>query len=49
MIMNLSIAFVKGLEPPEPECAFPDKDFGTYGSLQGDMELVERILETILG
>lgn len=28
----------KGLEPPEPECIFPDKDFGTYGSLQGDME-----------
>ncbi|HBZ7769375.1 hypothetical protein [Klebsiella variicola] len=28
----------KGLEPPEPECAFPDKDFGAYGSLQGDME-----------
>lgn len=28
----------KGLEPPDPECVFPDKDFGTYGSLQGDME-----------
>ncbi|MDP1138729.1 hypothetical protein ACYJB2_07300 [Klebsiella pneumoniae] len=28
----------KGIEPPEPECVFPDKDFGTYGSLQGDME-----------
>ncbi|MDQ7883627.1 hypothetical protein [Atlantibacter hermannii] len=28
----------KGLEPPEPECVFPDKDFGAYGSLQGDME-----------
>lgn len=28
----------KSLEPPGPEMVFPDKDFGTYGSLQGDME-----------
>lgn len=27
----------KGLEPPGPENVFPDKDFGNYGSLQGDM------------
>lgn len=28
----------KGLEPPNPESVFPDRDFGAYGSLQGDME-----------
>lgn len=27
----------KGLEPPGPESVFPDKDFGNYGSLQGDI------------
>lgn len=27
----------KGLEPPGPESVFPDKNFGNYGSLQGDM------------
>lgn len=27
----------KGLEPPGPETVFPDKNFGDYGSLQGEM------------
>ncbi|EHN8831570.1 hypothetical protein [Enterobacter hormaechei] len=27
----------KGLEPPGPETVFPDKSFGNYGGLQGDM------------
>ncbi|CAK9886223.1 MAG: hypothetical protein XXXJIFNMEKO3_02651 [Candidatus Erwinia impunctatus] len=28
----------KCLEPPSPQNVFPDRGFGTYGSLQGDME-----------